>query len=784
MNFQLLPPEVTSMQMFGGLGSRPLLTAASGWNNLAGELDSAAASFEAVTSELVTGAWQGSAATAMTAAAAPYVAWLTAASRKAGVAAGLAQAAAGAFEAAQAATVYPAAVAANRSQLVSLVMSNLFGFNAPAIAAAEAEYESMWAQDIAAMVGYHGEVSMIASALTPFGQLSANLAKVSAAAAPATSGLLPGLVVGLPQVTIPPINIPRFQLPAFDLLGLNIGGFSLPALNIPQISTGGFHLPATSISITANSLTIPSFTFPGFSLPGVAIGGFSTPQLATSPLVLPSLSIPASGFWIPSGGSNIPGNPGQLTSHSPSLNYISLVVGGIPKVLFDAPLIGNVDLKLPSTIYVNFALEVLGPTATPGIYIGDFNLGTGQFTGNTGFVLPPIEVSGFSIPNISVPAWQTPEITLTNPGVTIDIGSIGISGLTFGPLTVPPIAIGEFQVPQVAVGGIDIGAFTTPGPITGTGSLDINLFNLLPKIHIDWTNPLAGIIHPGPNGPFLGPLETPEITASIELPQITVPPIAIPPFNLSAVAVPPIGVSPFSLGQISVPSIQVNGINIGAIDIPNITITPQLPNISVGAFTTPTVSVGSANGFSLPTIKFPKITLPEISLYNPSNPVNTFGLDLNTYAFVDLSGSRITIVPNPFNTTVHLGVPATQIPPLTLVNPSNMLDPVSFVINGTVQALNLPPITIDSFNLALNSGPVLALSDILTSNIQLGAFNTPAITVPPIAVGPLTGFQLPRIGLSGIQFGGFSTPGNIVIPPITVTQTLLPSFTLLPAIPL
>ncbi|WP_191964694.1 PPE domain-containing protein, partial [Mycobacterium tuberculosis] len=40
-----------------------------------------------------------------------------------------------------AATVDPLLVAANRHQLVSLVLSNLFGQNAPAIAATEAAYE-------------------------------------------------------------------------------------------------------------------------------------------------------------------------------------------------------------------------------------------------------------------------------------------------------------------------------------------------------------------------------------------------------------------------------------------------------------------------------------------------------------------------------------------------------------------------------------------------------------------------------------------------------------------
>ncbi|WP_459797747.1 PPE family protein, partial [Mycobacterium riyadhense] len=306
--------------MFSGLGPEPLLAAAGGWSDLAGELNSAAVSFESVTSGLVTDAWQGAAASAMTAAAAPYRAWLSAASTHADTAANLARAAAAAFEAAQAATVLPAAISANRNRLVSLVMSNLFGFNAPAIAAAEAEYELMWAQDIAAMLGYHGEASAIVGALTPIVQPLANIANAPAqavgalvsAVAPQPSGPQPAVAVSLPELTIPPIQISNFELPSFNLLNLNFAGFTLPGINIPQVSVTGFSLPPLSLNISASSLTIPSFTFPGFTSPGITLGGFSTPQLATAPLVLPSVAIPAGGFWIPSGGANIPANMGQL----------------------------------------------------------------------------------------------------------------------------------------------------------------------------------------------------------------------------------------------------------------------------------------------------------------------------------------------------------------------------------------------------------------------------------------------------------------------------------------
>jgi PPE-repeat protein len=101
----------------------------------------------------------------MAAAAAPYASWLSAASAHASTACAQAQAVAGEFESALAAIVHPASVAANRNGLVSLVMSNLFGQNAPAIAATEGQYEQMWAQDVAVMAGYHGGASAAAAQL-------------------------------------------------------------------------------------------------------------------------------------------------------------------------------------------------------------------------------------------------------------------------------------------------------------------------------------------------------------------------------------------------------------------------------------------------------------------------------------------------------------------------------------------------------------------------------------------------------------------------------------------
>lgn len=117
-----------------------MLSAAASWDGLAAELDAAARSFTAVTTGLADGAWQGAAMLAMARAAAPYVTWLTTSATRAGQTAAQARAAASAFESVQSAIVHPMEVAANRSGLVSLVATNLFGQNFPAIAAAEAAY--------------------------------------------------------------------------------------------------------------------------------------------------------------------------------------------------------------------------------------------------------------------------------------------------------------------------------------------------------------------------------------------------------------------------------------------------------------------------------------------------------------------------------------------------------------------------------------------------------------------------------------------------------------------
>ena len=175
MNFSVCPPEVNSVLLLDGPGSGPMLESAAAWDGVGSELSSAANAFSSVTSDLAGQAWQGSASASMTNAVARYVDWLGGAAAQAEQSAAQARAAATAFEAALATIVDPGSITANRGQLVSLVISNLFGQNAPAIAAAEVAYEQMWAQDVAAMSGYHASASATVAQLGQWGQALENL---------------------------------------------------------------------------------------------------------------------------------------------------------------------------------------------------------------------------------------------------------------------------------------------------------------------------------------------------------------------------------------------------------------------------------------------------------------------------------------------------------------------------------------------------------------------------------------------------------------------------------
>jgi len=209
LDFGALPPEINSARIYLGPGSTPMLAAATAWDALAAQLELFAAGYSGTISALQGDSWSGPASAAMAAAAAPYVAWAAATSVRAQEAAHRARAAASAFETAFLATVHPAVVAANRIELAALVATNFFGQNTAAIAATEAAYAEMWAQDAAAMYSYAASCSA-ATDVDPFSQApqSANPVAQSVQGDPVTQaatsigysqGALSQLINAVPQ---------------------------------------------------------------------------------------------------------------------------------------------------------------------------------------------------------------------------------------------------------------------------------------------------------------------------------------------------------------------------------------------------------------------------------------------------------------------------------------------------------------------------------------------------------------------------------------------------------
>lgn len=230
-DFGAYPPEINSARIYAGPGSSPLIEAAAAWDRLATELNSTAASYASVIVGLTGQEWSGPSAISMAATAAPYVAWMRTTAAQAEQAAGQALAAAHAYESAYAATVPPTTVATNRSSTLSLVRSNIFGQNTPAIATSEADYDGMWVQDTVAMESYAGN-SAAALELTPFtppppiASESGLLTEATSPSAAAMTGLAASIPTPIPGLEIP---IPPFleDLDVLVLTSLLVAGGGL-----------------------------------------------------------------------------------------------------------------------------------------------------------------------------------------------------------------------------------------------------------------------------------------------------------------------------------------------------------------------------------------------------------------------------------------------------------------------------------------------------------------------------------------------------------------------------
>lgn len=292
MDYGAFPPEINSARIYGGAGSAPMMAAASAWRALAAELASAASSYETVISRLTGEEWRGPASTAMATAAAPYVEWMNTTAGQAEHAATQATAGAAAFEAARAASVPPAVVAANRAQLAALVATNFLGLNTAAIAANEAHYGAMWAQDAAAMYGYAG-ASAAAAQLTPLntpaeatnpagtagqvaavGQAAGNgqAAQLISTMPSALQGLSSPVAAGASSAASAPSGIGSI-LDFANTLGSN----SYVATAIEGLSTAAVYMPSTLTPTLIGYLAGPGFNAVGGGTIGSGLGALLAP---------------------------------------------------------------------------------------------------------------------------------------------------------------------------------------------------------------------------------------------------------------------------------------------------------------------------------------------------------------------------------------------------------------------------------------------------------------------------------------------------------------------------
>ena len=197
-----VPPEINSGRMYAGPGSGSLMASAAAWQALAAQLGSAGAAFQSVIEALMSTSWLGPSSMSMALAAAPYVVWMIATTMQCEQAAVAAGQAAATFEAARAGVVPPPVIAENRAQLATLVATNFMGFNTPAIAANEAAYDGMWAQDTMTMYGFASDAAGISGSLEPFTAPLPNSDPIGLAAQAAALGQSGGTAGGQQPMNI------------------------------------------------------------------------------------------------------------------------------------------------------------------------------------------------------------------------------------------------------------------------------------------------------------------------------------------------------------------------------------------------------------------------------------------------------------------------------------------------------------------------------------------------------------------------------------------------------
>jgi PPE-repeat protein len=243
MEFTTLPPEVISALIHSGPGAESLANAAAAWQQLSVNLEDAADHYAASLSSMDE-SWYGPSSAAMFQSVTPYVTWLRTTAQQAQQTAAAAQSAAAAFSSVQASVVPTATVAANRTRLVQLLATNVFGRNLPAIAQTESEYQTMWANNAAAMTRYQAassQASTLPQLTSPTSTTNPSALKTQASSASPAATTSSGATVAAatPASPLPPAGDP------------NVGFVGLANTYANQFVSSGF--PINLLSYLAQS---------------------------------------------------------------------------------------------------------------------------------------------------------------------------------------------------------------------------------------------------------------------------------------------------------------------------------------------------------------------------------------------------------------------------------------------------------------------------------------------------------------------------------------------------
>ena len=409
MDFGAIPPEVNSARLYFGPGSAPMLAAATAWDGLADELRSTASIYQSVISELANEGWLGPASASMAAAVAPYVTWMSVTGVQAEQTAANAATAAGAFETAFAMTVPPAEVAANRAQLLALIATNFLGINTPAIAATEAQYGEMWAQDAASMYGYAAN-SAVASVLKPFtqpaqvtnpsaqaGQAAAVAQATGTAAGSGTQTTLAQLTSAVPAA-LQSLSSPLASLqagPLWNFLDSNFvngwvsAGYANPAIIEPTVTGAMADINAVSVAAQPAAAALPPM--------GSGSGNGSWLPIGSAGLGLGG--VPGSPGGLPIGTAGVPGV--DLTGVSAGMSRGAFVGRlSVPQSWTEAvQVVNHAGAALPGGGWTGTALpdSPVGVPGMPGMPMGrnaGYGFGHGPRYGFQPTVMPRPPAAG------------------------------------------------------------------------------------------------------------------------------------------------------------------------------------------------------------------------------------------------------------------------------------------------------------------------------------------------------------------------------------------------------